>query len=306
MEVKVSVVMCTYNGAKFIREQIDTILAQTYPLYEFLIFDDASEDETYSILEGYAANNKIIRVYQNKINIGFSNNFKNALLTAKGDVIALADQDDIWQANKIERMLSEWDETSLLIYCNSIRIKDQIPVNLLPDAAYRRFEGTNAKKIFLFNTVSGHAMMIKKQLIDIAFPLPDEVYYDWWFAIVAAYNGGVKYVEETLVFQRVHSNNVTIEDGLDHTQKEQRNAFKKMVIKHLKKFKKAPNIPFNDKNFLDKFLIRLERSVDKKFYLPLLIFLIKNCYNLFFHKNKKFRLPSYIKYAYRLTFNYGK
>lgn len=104
----VSVIMCTYNGEAFLKEQLHSIIEQSYPLLEILIFDDASKDDTVKILEAYAEKFPIIKIHQNINNIGYNANFEQALLKAGGEVIAFADQDDYWLPKKIENMISAW------------------------------------------------------------------------------------------------------------------------------------------------------------------------------------------------------
>ena len=297
--------MCTYNGAKFLREQIETILTQTYPLYELLVFDDASTDDTVKILKEYVLNNPLLTIHENDTNIGFAANFKKALLAAKGDVIAPADQDDVWMKNKIERLLSRWNDKSLMTYCDSVRFQDSIPAKPVSNPLSRRFEGINPRKIFLFNTISGHAMLIKKELLNIASPIPDNIFYDWWFAVVAAYNGGIVYVDETLVLQRVHAGNVSISEGFDHSKKSHQHFYKQMVIKHLNAFKNAVNIPVADKKFVETFADLLQKSFDENFCLPLFTFLIRHRNQLFFYKKRKIKLLSHLKHAYRLSSTYN-
>ena len=93
----VSVVMCTYNGEKYIREQIDSILQQTYSVDEIIIQDDCSTDGTCEVLYEYQQRYAQKQVIRNKRNIGFNPNFFSAIARAKGDYIAIADQDDIWE-----------------------------------------------------------------------------------------------------------------------------------------------------------------------------------------------------------------
>lgn len=302
-EKQVSVVMCTYNGENFLSAQLDSILSQTYPIFELLIFDDASTDNTVKILETYALSHPIITVHKNETNIGFAANFKQALLTARGELIAISDQDDVWSQLKIETMLSEWNDGSLLIYCDSIRFNKTLPQNPVPLRHYRRFEGKDARKLFLFNTVSGHALIVKRELLALAMPFSDNIYYDWWLAVVAAYNGGVKYVAEVLVFQRLHSDNASVGRGFDHSKKEERNAYKQMVVKHLKEFKTVINIPVKDKAFLERFTKMLEESFEKKFHLPLFVFIFKHQKLLFFHKRKAITFFSNIKHTFRFSYN---
>ena len=98
----VSVCMATKNGAKFIREQLDSILAQLDPSDEIIISDDASTDETISLIESY--NDNRIRLLKNKLSVGISRNFEISLNVSKGEFIFLADQDDVWAPNKVEVM----------------------------------------------------------------------------------------------------------------------------------------------------------------------------------------------------------
>src|SRR6188768_263019 len=105
----VSVVMCTYNGAKFLKEQVDSILNQTYSIEEFLIFDDGSTDGTLEILEAYAAKFSFINLFKNSFTLGYNKNFEQALKKANSEVIAIADQDDYWDPKKLEKMISYWD-----------------------------------------------------------------------------------------------------------------------------------------------------------------------------------------------------
>jgi glycosyltransferase involved in cell wall biosynthesis len=103
---KVSVVMCTFNGEKFINEQLDSILNQTYSLYEIIVQDDCSTDKTFEILKDYEKRFDILKVYKNIKNIGVHKNFLSAYLKATGDYIAPSDQDDIWEPNKVEFLLN--------------------------------------------------------------------------------------------------------------------------------------------------------------------------------------------------------
>ena len=102
----VSVVMTTYNGEKYIREQLDSIIAQTYPIYELIIQDDGSTDRTVEICREYAKRYAFIHVYQNEHNLGCDKNFETAAMRATGDYVALSDQDDIWFKDKIAKQVA--------------------------------------------------------------------------------------------------------------------------------------------------------------------------------------------------------
>ena len=101
----VSVVMTTYNGELFLREQLDSILCQTYPIHELIVQDDCSTDNTVEIIKEYATRHPFIKLYVNEHNLGFNKNFKTAVMKATGDYVAIADQDDIWFPEKIEKQV---------------------------------------------------------------------------------------------------------------------------------------------------------------------------------------------------------
>ena len=93
--------MATYNGSRYIKEQIDSILSQLSALDELIISDDHSTDSTYKIIKSY--NDNRIKFYLNELEKGVTHNFENALLHSKGDTIFLADQDDVWNKEKIQK-----------------------------------------------------------------------------------------------------------------------------------------------------------------------------------------------------------
>src|SRR5688572_15202828 len=104
----VSVVLCTYNGAAYLEQQIASILAQTYPIAELLIFDDASTDNTVAIARQVTASYAQARIVVNKTNLGYNANFSQGLQAAKSEVIAISDQDDYWLPQKLERLVGAW------------------------------------------------------------------------------------------------------------------------------------------------------------------------------------------------------
>ncbi|WP_018616039.1 glycosyltransferase [Segetibacter koreensis] len=299
----VSVVMCTYNGALYIKDQILSILAQTHPVTELLVFDDASTDNTVEIIKEIALKTPSVKLSVNNQNIGFIKNFEQAIKAAKGDVIAISDQDDLWVDTKIEKMIKAWKKESTLIYCNSIIFTDRPPLHPKRNKNFRYFEGTDARKIFMVNTVSGHAMLIKRQLLDLIFPFAEGVMYDWWIAVVAAYNGGVQHFDEILVFQRSHARNITVSSHRELSIEEERNAYKKFLIIQCQKFASAPNIPATHKAFLEEFTSLTRESLIKKFHRQLFLFILKNRLLLFNYKRKRISIFSHIKHSYIRAFN---
>ena len=104
--MKISLVMATYNGAKYLNEQLDSIKNQTLKLDEVIIVDDVSTDDTSYLVEKYISNHQLNWIFiKNEKNLGYKGNFKKGLAHASGDVIFLCDQDDIWHLDKVERMV---------------------------------------------------------------------------------------------------------------------------------------------------------------------------------------------------------
>ena len=250
----VSIIMCTYNGRAYVEEQLKSLCSQTYPAIEIIIADDCSSDGTIEILQKFAAGDTRIQLIRNEKNMGYTGNFSNACKYARGSFIAISDQDDVWRIEKIETMMKSWLPGVQLMYCNSIRFEGEVPWDGMPNKKYRRFEGTDSRKLAIFNTISGHASMYTKEFIQSILPFPEGVSYDWYAGVVAACNGGVGYVDKILVFQRVHGSNVTVGGMYDHNVKESRPQFKQMILRHLQKFAAVPNMPEKHKRFYARLL----------------------------------------------------
>lgn len=116
--------MGTYNGAEYIREQLDSILSQTYPLKEIIIQDDGSTDDTVAICTAYAEKFPIIHFSRNASNLGFNQNFKSAAMKATGDFVAFSDQDDVWFPTKIEKQVAAIDNHDIC-FSTHLRISRQ-------------------------------------------------------------------------------------------------------------------------------------------------------------------------------------
>jgi len=210
-EKKVSVVMCTYNGEKYLKEQIDSIINQTYPIHEFIIQDDSSTDHTMDILLNYEKEHAGIHVFQNEIQKGVNGNFFSAIARATGDYIAISDQDDIWELDKIEQQISYADNYMLVAGISKpFASGDNIKIHF-----DERNMNTNLERVIFLNMVSGHTMLFGKSLIE---KIPDAIYwnncncfrfclYDHLITMVAAANNSIMYIPHVLVNHRrlIHS-----------------------------------------------------------------------------------------------------
>lgn len=299
MTLPISVVLCSYNGARFIEEQVQSVLSQTYPIHELIVVDDASADDTYTIVEELARRDERIRLYRNLHNLGFSANFEKALSLANADIIAIADQDDHWHPQKLERMLNQWRTDVPLIYCDSVRFTSQLPSNPLPNKKNRKLEGDDPKCIAIFNTISGHAMLIRKSLLTLALPIPIGIYYDWWLAMVAMCNGSVQFLPEILVYQRAHDQNVTIQQL---PEKELRKRFRQMLVKHLEAFSTVKGMKQADVLFFQQVEYYWKQSLERGWSLGLFFFLLRYRNILFAYKKRKLLFISQLKHSFLFAF----
>lgn len=208
----VSIIMTTYNGQQFLSEQLDSILRQTMPDFELIVADDCSGDATLAILNDYAAKDMRIKVFANPSNLGIAGNLENAFTKAAGDLIAIADQDDIWEDRKLEVLLKNLG-SSAAVYSDSQLIDDAaVPLEL---TLVQRLgvkvpaSGHQAIELLWKNCVSGHALLFRKSLLSITLPFDSSMMFDHQIAFFAAITDGLAYIDEPLVRHRIHGTNQT-------------------------------------------------------------------------------------------------
>ena len=212
----ISIAMATYNGAKYIREQLDSILGQSISDFELVICDDCSTDDTYSILKQYAEKDSRITIHKNEKNLGYKRNFEKVIQLTKGEYVALCDQDDIWANNHLEVLLNGIED-KMIAAGNSDLIDangNRIGLTLKQMEAFGYFPKDNMSRALSFilfrNPIQGAAMLIRKDFFEKALPIPDEVdYHDAWFSIFSCFWGGMNYVDEIVNGYRMHEKNVT-------------------------------------------------------------------------------------------------
>lgn len=212
--------MATYNGEKFLQEQIESIIHQTYTNFEFIIIDDNSEDSTYQICYKYAEKDSRIKLFRNEKNLGLNKNFEKAIKIACGDYLVFADQDDIWDLSKIEKLLKLLSKSDdILIYCDSEMIDEHGKSMGVSSGNHQVFiKGNNPNELLFYNTVSGHKLMFKKELIKHILPIPKDFYYDWWIAYIATGLFSINYTNEKLVKYRIHRDSYVQKNALHETR----------------------------------------------------------------------------------------
>lgn len=208
----VSVVMCTYNGARFLREQLDSILAQDYPLHEIIIQDDGSTDDTLSILDDYRRQHPaLFRIHRNAERLGFNRNFHTAMLRATGEFIAISDQDDVWKPEKVRRLV-EAIGTADVSFSDMYAVWNEAHPEANPSDYSTYFEN-----MLIHRACAGHTMLVRTSFVRNMERWDYEVVYDWWMAVNAwLYNGIVK-VDDRLVYHRKHAASVTTVKPVHYT-----------------------------------------------------------------------------------------
>jgi glycosyltransferase involved in cell wall biosynthesis len=206
----VNVLLATYNGSKFLREQLDSIGSQTLPVARITVRDDGSTDSTLSVLEEWAAGRPNVRLLRGP-RLGFAKNFF-ALLTSpdqESDFFAFSDQDDVWLPDKIERAvraLGEGDADEPSLYCSRLELVDENLKHLSFSRVPRRIDFANA---LVENVATGCTMVLNRAARDlISERLPEKaVFHDWWCYLAIAALGKVIFDETPRIKYRQHANN---------------------------------------------------------------------------------------------------
>lgn len=213
----VCVALCTYNGARFVAEQLESIAAQTRLPDLLVVVDDASGDETVSIVRGFAERAPFpVEVHVNERNLGYAANFERAVGLCRGGVIALCDQDDVWMPAKLERLAAalEADPEAGGAFSDATLVDSALrPLGGRLWEAVDFFAGdlrawnTGFERLVRGNVVTGATLAFRAPFRERALPLPPGVDHDAWLALVMAATARLVPVPEPLVLYRQHGGN---------------------------------------------------------------------------------------------------
>lgn len=213
---QIDILMATYNGEKYLKMQIDSILQQTYSNFQLIISDDCSTDNTIKILNEYEKKDSRIKVYYQNKNLGCVKNFEFLLGKVENEIYALSDQDDIWLPEKLEKSLQNMKiNNSDLVFGDLILIDekgDNISNSFWKVKGFKNKikKDGNYKGLLLNNYVTGCTILSKKIFLKDILPLPKGAKYlihDYWISIVISLKGKISYTEEPLILYRQHSSN---------------------------------------------------------------------------------------------------
>ncbi|MCM3378790.1 MULTISPECIES: glycosyltransferase family 2 protein [Shouchella] len=220
---KVVILMATYNGGKYISEQIKSIIDQDYLNWELWIRDDGSSDRTCEIIKRIASEEYRITFYEdNKRNLGSALNFGELLNLARNEkYVMFADQDDIWNKDKIRITLDEmkiregmFEKDIPILVHTDLKLVDEnlrlISNSLEKYIKIYPYDTDPLRRIIAQNYIYGCTMMLNNKLVNLSTPIPDVAEgHDYWVALIAASLGKIYYMNNATLLYRQHSNNVT-------------------------------------------------------------------------------------------------
>jgi glycosyltransferase involved in cell wall biosynthesis len=211
--------MCTYNGSRYLGEQLQSIAAQDHLPSEVIVCDDGSTDDTVRRLTEFASQAPFpVRAEVNKARLGPAKNFEKAIGRCQGDIIVLADQDDIWKPNKLKRLVETFENHPNAMYAFSDAEMIGDGAAALGDTLWHavglrdkleEFSGSRQLEILLKrNYITGAALAFRASFRNIVLPIPTGWIHDYWIVLLgSAFSYGVP-VPECLLMYRRHANQV--------------------------------------------------------------------------------------------------
>lgn len=268
--MKVSIAMATYKGAKYLIEQLDSLRLQTYPVDEIVFTDDGSPDETVQMLKDYIAKYGLgekWRVYENEHNLGYADNFHEALTKCSGDYVFFADQDDIWLPEKVEKMVDIMQKNPQIktLCCDfePFSSSDDAP-SISADVLKRMNNSGKLEKIEMdryniFIRSLGCLMCMSREFINNA----EKYWYSGWphdeyvWKLAECYDG-LYVIHSNLIKRRLHSNNVSMRKF--HDSKARIKHLEDLLLSHSATLKCAKDAKMPEKKI--KLLERNIRSTE--------------------------------------------
>ena len=212
---RISVAMISYQGAKYIEEQLDSILATLGAEDEVVISDDGSTDGTREIISRYMSRDARIRLIDGPRK-GVKANVENALRACEGASIFLADQDDIWMPEKVEVVMRAFEENKAGVVVHDAIVTDGTCQEVILDSFYSlKGSGAGVVKNIWRNTYIGCCMAFKRELLEEVLPIPNYIeMHDQWIGVLNdQLNHNTCFIPEKLIKYRRHGNNAS---GMEH------------------------------------------------------------------------------------------
>lgn len=202
--------MATYNGERYLREQLDSLYAQTFVPYEIIVVDDCSTDHTQSILEEYHQKYGL-KYFINESNLGVNKNFEKSISLCTADYISICDQDDVWMPHKVETIYKKLlaIENHLPALVSSAYFDVDADLNIIKKPKVTK-DSNSYDATLLSHHSSGCTMMMNRALLEYILPIPadDKMLYDIYIGLIVAMVGNKYNIAEPLMYYRHHTTNV--------------------------------------------------------------------------------------------------
>jgi glycosyltransferase involved in cell wall biosynthesis len=215
--MKISIAMTTFNGEKYLQDQLDSFIKQTVRPDELVIYDDNSTDTTRSILNSFKIDAPFdVKLFNNHKNVGVATSFNNALKEVTGDIVFLSDQDDAWYDDKIEKILliaKQMPSSQLIMHDLEYCDKKLRPIG------QRKIERLKSYADPMKSYVTGMAMAIKKELLNYSLPIPSCYAHDSWLNQCALLTNTKYIINDVLASYRRHETNATSKQLLNYDNK---------------------------------------------------------------------------------------
>lgn len=223
-DMRISVCMATYNGGKYIRQQLESILSQLSADDEVIVSDDGSRDGTLPVIDSFSDSR--IKVFRHGEPHGVIHNFENALMHAEGDYIFLCDQDDIWEMNKVESCLSSLQDNLLVLHDASLI--DKSGYKFRESYFALRHSKTGYLNNLWRNSYIGCCMAFRRELLKYLFPFPRHIeMHDRWIGLQAELHGKTALIHEPLSRYRIHGQNAS-----NSAEKSRNSLFRMVCIRY--------------------------------------------------------------------------
>lgn len=214
----IDILLSTYNGGLYLKEQLDSLLSQTYKNWSLIIRDDGSSDNTVEILKEHCKKYpERITFIEDNMHLGACQSFARLLEHSTANYIMFCDQDDVWLPDKIDITLkamqeieSEHGDIPVLVHTD-LKVVDH-KKNLIAESFWKYQhiapDLTGLNNLLIMNVATGCTMMINKRLKELSIPIPqDAIIHDWWIALVAASFGRIEYIDTPTILYRQHGKN---------------------------------------------------------------------------------------------------
>jgi glycosyltransferase involved in cell wall biosynthesis len=301
--MKTSVAICTYNGEKYLREQLDSILNQSVSVDEIVICDDRSNDGTHGIIKQYCIKYpNIIKFHINEVNLRSVKNFEKAISLCTNEIIFLSDQDDIWHLEKVKNFIKYFENHPKIDvlasngFCidDNSKIHEKYSVWDVPHFLTERGVAFNYHKIICYvsNIATGASMAFRKSICNeiLPFPIMKDFHHDEWIAVLSSKRDAFVMLHEKYFYYRIHENQQVGGVFFDKTEKNKKMLFelfnydtdivtfvnlKKRIKKMIKAYCRNKEISEIDTKYVSLFK---ENIIEIKRYILLLNQLMKKKY----------------------------